>query len=191
MSAITIALFSAFIATSMGSIVLHKYNRALRARSQCFKFHELRDRLQILAVEGKIEIGASTYKFLQFTLNLCIRNAGTMKLSALLKLSKIIHRKMRVQPSHDVFSDLRTESEEVQELTADVFHELSCMLIVNDGFTMFLAKVIELLASELKGTFRRVAKTLLTRFALDHGKAVLEARNYQLLSAEIRNTVMA
>ena len=191
MSAIAIALFTAFVATCMGTLLLHKYSRALRVRSQTFKFHELRDRLQLLAVEGKIGTAASTYRFLQFTLNLCIRNAGTMKLSELLKLSKIIHRKMRVQPSHDVFSELRTESEEVQELTADIFHELSCMLIVNDGVTLMLAKMVELATHEMQGTIREVAKILLTKLAPAHSRAVFESRSYQLLSSEIRNTVMA
>jgi|SRR6185437_857903 len=191
MTAIWLAVLAAVAMTFMGTLILHKYGHSLRIKSQEFKFHELRDRLQVLAVEQKISTSSSSYVFLHFILNLCIRNAGEMKLSELLKLSKIIDHKMSKLSASNMFRELRKESEEVQRLAADVFQELGCMLIVNDGITRLFAKIAELIAHKMRGAIFAFAKGIAKTLAPTHTRAVNEALKYQSFSAEIRNAAAA
>ena len=177
MNVVIAALIIAFFAMTMGILVLRKYGKAQKVRSQAFKFHELRDRLQLLATEGKIKQDSVAFSFLMFALNLAIQNAGVMKLSTLLALSKTINRKMNVPPH-----DFRCENEEVQQLAADVFSELSNMLISNDGITMLLAKS----AGEVTGAIRQLARRILEVLIPEQSKVVREARKYQHLSLQIR-----
>jgi hypothetical protein len=179
MSTIIVALFAGFVATTMGVLSLRKFSRPLKVRAQTFKFHELRDRLQLLAVDGKIEQASATYDFLQFTLNLALKNAGVMKLSEMLKLSRIIDRKMKVTEFYDVLSELRRKDEEVQKLAADMFNALGYMLISNDDFTFIIAMVIELAAKQLKGAAFEVTKKMVHLLPPERSQAVQEARKYK------------
>src|SRR5260370_11076864 len=137
------ALTDGFGTVAVGRVMLHKYIGPLKAREQCFKFHELRDRLQVIAVEGKIEIGSETYQLLLFIINLSIRNAGVMKLSEILKAAKAIEKRVNASTSERVFADIRSHNQEVQHLSAVVFDALPRMLISNDAGTLLFAKIIE------------------------------------------------
>lgn len=179
MSAIMVALFSALVAMTIGSLVLRRHMRLNKIRSQSFKFHELRDRLQLLAIEGKLTPGSPVYDFLAFTLNLAIRNAGEMRLSELLRFTRMIDGRMKV-PARDVFAEFRSDSE-VQKLAADVFNALSQMLIAND-FVYVLARAVELSASKLRGAIfdgmKRMVRAL-ARIVPVYGEAIDEARKYR------------
>src|SRR5260221_14071749 len=107
MNAIFAALFSVLIAISLGTLLLYKYERRLKLKGQSFRFHELRDKLQLLAIDGKIQKTSQLYEFLLFTINLAIKNAGLMKLSQLLGLSKAIDTRMNAVTADQIFADIR------------------------------------------------------------------------------------
>lgn len=179
MNAILVALFSAFLAMTMGTLILRKHARPAKYREQSFRFHDLRDRLQVLAVEGKIDRGSSAYDFLEFTINLAIRNAGVMKLSEVLRLSKTIESRMAVKKTEDVFASFRRQDEQVQNLAADVFNSLGVMLISNDDLTYVLAKVVELGANKVKGLARLAVKKIASVVFPERSAALSEAKKFR------------
>jgi hypothetical protein len=176
MSAILIALISLLVAISLGTLLLYKQERPLKARAQAFKFHELRDKLQLLAIEGKIDKTSRAYEFLQFTINLAIKNAGVMRLTELLGLTKAINRRMNTPTATEVISEIRRHDQQVQQLSAEVFASISEMLISNDRIIYLLAKALELSA---KDTAPRIFKNTARIFMPAHSEALHAALNYR------------
>lgn len=180
-----VALVVAFVATTMGTLVLRKYGFALRAKSQLFRFHELRDRLQLLAIEKKILPTSSVYNFLEFSINLAIKNAGIMKRSQLLKVAKDIDCKRESTQSRDIFSEITQQSEDVQALAAEMFNALYSMLIANDGLTKALATTIELATHKLRGVVRTTAKSAMRLIFPERSKAAREAIKFRHISERL------
>jgi hypothetical protein len=179
MNAIFVALVSTLVAFLLGRLVLYKYVRSLNIKDQSFRFHELRDRLQLLAIDGKIEKTSRTYEFLQFTINLSIKNAGSMKLSELLNLAKAINVKMNVPRTDEIFADIRRHDQEVQQLSADMFASLARMLISNDHLIFLLAKIMEFSTDIVKGVARKAVKNMLRALMPEHSEAVRAVLNYR------------
>ena len=176
MSALLVALISMLIAISLGTLVLYKHERPLKARGQSFEFHELRDRLQLLAIEGKIDRTSQIYEFLQFIINLAIKNAGVMSLTELLSLTKTINRRMNTPAADKILAEIRRHDQEVQQLAAEVFASLSKMLISNDRIIYLLAKAVELSAKNTApGIFKNTART----FMPERSEALHAALNYR------------
>ena len=176
MNAIFVALASMLIGVSLGTLVLYKYARRVNMKEQAFKFHELRDGLQMLAIDGKIEKESKLYEFLLFTINLSIKNAGLMKLSELLSLSKAIDSRMSATPVEQIFADIRRHDQEVQQLSADVFDSLAQMLISNDHLIFLLAKISTRIVD---GASRNVIKSVARTVLPGHSEALRAALNYR------------
>jgi hypothetical protein len=75
MTTLLVAVLSTLLAAFVQAAILDKRRILLRAKEQCFRFHELRDALQILAIEGKIKQDSRIYQFLMFMINVAIKNA--------------------------------------------------------------------------------------------------------------------
>lgn len=178
---IVIALISTAVAIFFGMAILYKYQRRIATNEQSFRFHELRDKLQLLAIDQKIDRKSPVYEFLLFTINLAIKNAGTMKLSQLLRLSDAIGKRMNANAAHQMIADIQRQDQEVQQLSADVFESLSHMLISNDQFMFFLAKAMEISTNRLKGAARNAIKGAARIIMPDHTEAVRAALNYRQL----------
>jgi hypothetical protein len=176
MIGLLVAFATLSVGLTLGRLLLHRREQLIRTHKQCFKFHELRDRLQLLAVEHKIELQSPPYSFLEYTINLSIRNAGVMKLSQLLAASYAMDSK--IHDSRNVFEEFKTQSIEAQRLFADVFEEFSKMLISNDGTTVFLALIVEWTAHRLGGAALLLARKIRSVLPSERWKVVREARKY-------------
>jgi hypothetical protein len=178
MTAILIAILSALLAGLIQVVILDRRRILLRAKEQCFRFHELRDMLQILAIEGKIKQESRIYQFLFFMINVAIRNAGVMKLSDLLRMSKTVKTEVEGPGFEAVTRELRSYPAEVQILASDVFNTFAKMLVVNDDLTFLLFNIATNIANiAAVQIVKSIAKTLTPQRA----EVVRQARSYRLL----------
>jgi len=104
--------------------------RQMVTRQQAYVFHSIRDQLQLHVVEGRVRQDSEAYEFLLWACNLAMRNAGTMRLSDLVKVTAQIER--RVGEAMGTLEDIQKQPEEVQRLAAECFSSLAKMLIAND-----------------------------------------------------------
>jgi hypothetical protein len=176
---VLVALTTTVIGLLVPFAVLRKRDVLLRSKEQAYRFHELRDRLQILNVEGKIEAASISYLFLMSSLNLAIKNAGVMTLSDVLQISRAVRKKAEYITFEQIADDVRGQSEEARILLAEFFQSLTVMLISNDG----LVRLVFNLAKPPAGSFKRAALRTIASIgkalAPTHTEAIYEARDYQ------------
>lgn len=172
-------LVAAVVLLAIPLVMLHRRVPALRAREQAFRFHELRDRLQLLVIEHRISTSSHAYRTLMTIVNLGIRNAGVMKLSDLIELAKLVRHNMDVAPFEHFERELKKHDVEVQRLAADSFNAFAEMLVSNDHLTSLMAKAVEAAANRANYAVVRSAKSLARRITPDHATVVSEASRYQ------------
>jgi hypothetical protein len=155
-----VAIVTLLLALASESIVFWRRRTLLRTKEQRFRFHDLRDRLQLLVIEHKLEPGTRLHHFLLATINLAIRNAGVLKLREIIALSRSVKKEAR---GENTFVTLQAEivrqPKEVQALSAEVFNSLAAMLIVNDSLTSLLFQGLGFLtkiANDLAQVSRRL-----------------------------------
>ncbi len=107
-------------------------SRTLRAKEQAYRFHALRDELQLMAAEGRVETTSLTYNFLMQSLNLGTRNAGLMKLREILELSEKVRRTVEETHFEAIYSDIQKHESSVRDLAGRIFFMFANILIAND-----------------------------------------------------------
>ena len=159
--------------------ILRSREVLLKAKEQAFRFHEIRDRLQILNVQGKIEETSVGYKFLMSSLNMAIKNAGTMRLSDVLKISRAVRKNADDIRSERIDKDIRRHGEEARKLSAEFFQALAVMLVSNDNLTSIMFALAMPLAGILNQAALRLIASTGKVLAPDQTEALYEAREYQ------------
>jgi hypothetical protein len=193
MTGLLVAIVAALLAALIQAAILERRKGLLRAKEQCFKFHELRDKLQILAVDGKINRNSAVYDFLLHTINLSIRNAGFMKLGELLQMSSALKKEVESQAFVSVASEMRSATPEVQLVASEVFDTFAKMLVANDDFTYWIFAALEVTtkvansapARGFLSVNRMVFKSIVQALSPRRAEVVREARGYQRLGRRI------
>jgi hypothetical protein len=111
-----------------------------------------------------------------FSLNLAIKNAGTMNLSDILKISRAVKNKAEGGGFEGITEDIRRQGEEAQKLSAEFFQALANMLISNDSLTSIMFSLAGPLAG--RAVFRLIAATG-RALVPEQAEALREAREYQ------------
>lgn len=149
----------------------------LKAKEQAFKFHALRDDLQLLVANGQVEPSALTYTCLMGLLNFAIRNAGVMKLRDILALSRKIQTDVNQKNFQDIQADIKRHDAAVQELSQRVFFALADMLISNDWLVRTGVKAQNSIEPAVR-LLNRIAGAVLRIINPERVQAVGAARRY-------------
>jgi len=179
MTPVLVALTMTVIGLLVPLAVLRRRDVLLRSKEQAYRFHELRDRLQILNAEGKIQPESIGYSFLMFSLNVAIKNAGVMSLSDMLQMSRAVKKKAEYITFEQIAEDFRKQSEEAQILSAEFFRSLTLMLISNDHLVRFTFTLAQPLAGKVNHAAVNLATSAARFLVPKHTEVIYEARQYQ------------
>jgi hypothetical protein len=176
---LTFALASLSAGVAIQRLFLIGRASVLKERKQAFRFHALRDRLQVLYIEQRVSPGV--YGPLVWLFNLAIRNAGVFNLTHLLRLAR--HLEDRVEKP-DFLASLKAEAPEVQTLAADFFKTFAQVLISNDtlariGWNLVACPSLQHLYRACSGIAKLVKP--------DSVKAVKIARRYENWAEPLAN----
>jgi hypothetical protein len=155
----------------------------LKAKEQAFRFHALRDQLQLLAMEGHISTSAFSYTTLMQMLNIAIRNPGLMKLGDMLRMAEIAKKAIGHKPEFKEFQqDVERHDAIVQQLAKECFFAFVDMLISNDSlvrlaFVVANWSVVKPVLKRLRGFFGLLVPT--------HTEAVNLARWYSIKGSHL------
>jgi hypothetical protein len=166
------------------TLVFWKRRTLLKAKEQRFRFHDFRDRLQMLTIEGKIRPDSNVYGFLLLTINIAIRNAGVIKLSQLLDIS----RSVKSSGDHEfgkLQADILEYPREVQELSSEVLNKFAWMLLANDDLAVWLFKGLNKLTEVTNEAVVRCAKWVVSRIVPVRVRVVREANEYARLGQRL------
>ncbi len=102
-------MFDAFIvglvllglAVLMQRTFLYPVSLKLKRREQEFKFHEVRDELQLLAIDRVIDVNSAAYLFLLSMSNVAIKNAGVLCVRDIIQMTGFL-----TKATSEVFCDL-------------------------------------------------------------------------------------
>lgn len=180
-----IAIIACLLVVLIQTLVLEKHRGLLRTREQCFGFHELRDRLQLLAVDKKIDVRSQSYQFLWNSINISIRNAGVMKLSELLRISQLLKREVESNTFKEVQEELRSHPAEVQALASEIFTSFAHMLVVNDDLTYWLFKGLGVLTRIANEAVVKCVKVIAKKLAPRRVEVVREANIYDRIGQRL------
>lgn len=176
---LVVGLFAAVAGLTIQYLFLRKYKRWLQSREQAYSFHALRDRLQLLAIERKIEQNSIAYRFLLFGLNLSIKNAGRMRLSHALAVARLVDKRSTEMRNQSLMDDIKRQGDEVIALSADTFAAFALMLIRNDNVLFIIYSgfkfLIRAYTHPYPATVRNIGRTLLGK---PRAEALREARKY-------------
>jgi hypothetical protein len=115
-----ISFITGLVATSLGLLIIFRILQGresfLRAREFSFRFHEIRDRLQMATIDGKIGKTSVTYEFLQESLNLAIKNAKEMRLSQVIELSRAVEKNADDDGFSKILEEMQRCGPEVRKL---------------------------------------------------------------------------
>lgn len=166
------------------TLVFWKRRTFLKAKEQCFRFHDFRDRLQLFTIEGKIRADSNVYGFLLLTINIAIRNAGVIKLSQLLDVSRSV-KSSKEHEFSKLQADIREYPKEVQELASEVLDKFAWMLVANDDLTVWLFKGLRILTEVTNEAVVKCVKWVVSRIAPVHVRVVREANEYARLGQRL------
>lgn len=123
-----------FLAIALGiqRAFLLKRETALRVKEQAFRFHALRDNLQLFSLDGKIQQASPSYGFLLALTNLGIKNAGILNVRDILLATKGTIQEVDTTRINRLLDDIRQQGKAFQELAANCFLAFGDMLICND-----------------------------------------------------------
>lgn len=147
----------------------------LNVKEQAFRFHALRDDLQLLAVDGHISVTSLSYHTLMLMLNVAIRNAGLMKLREILVIAETVRKELAQSNAKELQSDIQRHGVKVQELASQCFKAFADMLVANDYIVRLVVAAAHssLVRYGVLPVFR-----MLKPLAPVHAKAVSQARWY-------------
>ncbi len=184
-TALQIAVLGALLAGLIQAVILDRGRPRLRLKEQFFKFHELRDKLQALAMDGKIRPDSMPYRILFTIINLSIRNPGVMKLRDVLKMSNTVKHQVEGNTFEQLQAELRSYPAEAQALASDVFSTFALMLVVNDDITYWLFALLKSVAKLTNAGMIRLLKLLAKTLSPKRIQIVREARNYERLGRRL------
>lgn len=184
MTGLMVGLVALAVAVMIQRLILRSRARTLVAREQAFRFHAIRDELQLLALRGDVEQQSGPYEFLMWTTNLAIRNAGTMKLRDVVRIVRAIDFKMAELPTRQLENELASSPKPLQRLAADTFEALTKMLVANDTLVrggLYCAELTARTWALCRPAFRFLihrVDALAQHVAPSHAEAVQYARKY-------------
>jgi hypothetical protein len=176
---IVVGLTATATALLMGLLILQRRDTVLRAREQAYEFHELRDRLQTLAIGGQLETRSVAYAFLIESLNLAIRNAGVMRLSQVLKVARAVKTNADNLGTEQIIEDVHQQGKDTQKLYHDFFGALIRMLVSNDHLTSWMFSLATFSAEALNRAAVRAITSVGRALLPERTDAIYEARRYQ------------
>lgn len=182
MMGLWVAFTFLLLAVLTETLVFRSRRALLKKNAQCFQFHDFRDRLQLLTIAGKIQPDSEPYKFLMFTINVAIRNAGEFKLRHLVDMSHAVKRETNEQKLQDHIGEYPTE---VQALASEVCSSFARMLVANDDLAVWLFKGLSLLTKIANEAVVRCVKLIVVRLAPQHVQVVREANDYDRLGKRL------
>lgn len=147
----------------------------LNMKEQAFRFHALRDELQLSAVNGDIPVTSLSYRMLMLMLNIAIRNAGLMKLRDILMMTETVRKQLGRSNAEELQNDIQRHGPKVQELASKCFTVFADMLVANDY-------IVRLVMAAVHSPFVKYAVLPLFRMlkplAPTHAQAVRQAKWY-------------
>lgn len=184
MDGVIVGLASLLVWVGIGRILLERKSSSLRAKEQAYRFHAMRDELQLLAAERKIDTSSESYGFLISVLNFSIRNAGVVKLREIIEVSERVRRETSGSEFNGIMEDLRRHGPQVQRLAQEFFETFAWMLISNDRLVKYgvaaagaVKTSLNALQPAIKGANRAVTYSL-SFIAPSKVRAVRDARWY-------------
>ena len=130
MNALALGLAIALAGISVQRILLSGFKRRMQIKKHAYRFHSIRDHLQLHAIGGRIEQTAITYQFLMWICNFSIKNAGTMSFRDLVHLASDIEEE--VDGRKEFLEDINKQPDEIRILAAECMMTFGYMLIVTD-----------------------------------------------------------
>lgn len=182
MTGLWVAFIFILLAILTETLVFWSRRALLKKNAQCFKFHDFRDRLQVLTITGKILPSSELYNFLLLTVNLAIRNAGVIKLSDLLEISKTVQKETDGGRLQD---QIRGYPTEVQALASEVCSSFAWMLVANDDLTELLFKGLGILTQLTNDAVVKCVKWIVARVAPSRVAVVRTANDYNRLGQRL------
>jgi hypothetical protein len=170
------------LASLTETIVFRKRRALLRKNAQYFQFHDLRDRLQLLTIAGKIQPASEPYRFLMFTINVAIRNAGEFKLRHLVDMSQTVKQETDGEELADLIRQYPTE---VQALASEVYGRFAWMLVANDDIAVWLFRGFSSLTKIANEAVVKCVKSVVARLVPQHVQVVREANDYRRLGQRL------
>lgn len=174
------AMVAALLGTLVETAIFWKRRQGLNAKEQCFRFHDLRDRLQLLSIEHKIEQNSPAYRFLLTMINVAIRNAGVIKLSEVLDMSQKV-KNADGKEFEKLQGEIGSYSKDVQELASEVFGKFAWMLVVNDDVTYWLFRGLKILTKITNAAVVTCAKAVAAAITPKRAQVVREAYEFDQL----------
>lgn len=132
MDGLVVGLVTIAIAGAIERVFIEHTTSRLRAKEQAFKFHALRDQLQLFVAEGQVETSSPTYAFLMRMLNFSIRNAGAIGLRQTLEFTEKVRLNIGEGQFDLVAKDINKHGADVQKLAQQFFGTFAWMLVSND-----------------------------------------------------------
>jgi hypothetical protein len=180
-----VGLFFLCVALLVERLMLSGRTHILQAKECAYRFHALRDELQLMAASRRLDTSSLTYSFLMFSLNLAIKNAGTMKLRDILRLADTVKERIEATRFEAIKADITTHDSSVGELAGRIFHTFYEILVSNDRWVSIAISMHRHIRHSwadirplLEWIDRRVA-AILTVFAPTKVNAAVRARQYQ------------
>jgi hypothetical protein len=180
-----IAIIGALFAMLTETVVFWKRREFLKTKEQCFKFHDLRDRLQVLTIEHKIETHSKLHDFLLSMINIAIRNAGVIKLSELVDISQSVKKEADDSTFSTIQTEIGSHPDDVQTLASEVFDNFAWMLVANDDLTVWLFKGLIMLSKIANEAVVRFVKLFVSKVAPEHAQVVREANDFARLGQRL------
>ncbi|MEO5825127.1 MAG: hypothetical protein ABIR59_04510 [Gemmatimonadales bacterium] len=188
MIALFVALFVLAMSVAIQSVLLRSHRRLLTAQEQAFRFHAIRDELELMAVNKEISPNDQVFEFVRWTTNVCIQGAGKLTLREALRTVKTIESSLPAEmrgSDHGRFvKAIERRPESLQKLVGEMFFAMATMLVANDFWVRFglhCAKAINTTNSMLHKPllkFQRIVDSAATLLSPTHSEAVSYAREY-------------
>lgn len=137
MDGVILGLASLAVWIGIGRVMLERRSSSLRAKEQAYKFHSIRDELQLLAAEKRIDVSSRSYEFLIYVLNFSIRNAGVVKIREIIALSEKIRKDTSGNQFSNIMDEIKKSDVQVQKLAQEFFQTFAWMLISNDRLVRY------------------------------------------------------
>jgi hypothetical protein len=179
-----VAFIGILIALLIETLVFRKRRETMKVNDQFFRFHDLRDRLQLLGVEHKIGQQSRPYHFLLDMINIAIRNAGVIKLSEMLEMSRKV-KNVDGKEFEKLQAEISSYPKDVQELASEVFGRFAWMLVVNDDIAYWMFKGLKILTKTTNVAVASWVKWTIAKIAPKHVQVVREANDFYKLGERL------
>jgi hypothetical protein len=177
---LSVAVIATLLAMLVETMVFWRRRAALKAKEQSFSFHDLRDRLQLLSIERKIDQHSQPYRFLMAMINIAIRNAGVIKMSEILEMSRKV-KNADGKEFEKLQAEISAYPNDVQALASEVFGRFAWMLVVNDDLTYWLFKSLKVLTKVTNAAVVGCVKWMIAKIVPRRVQVVREANEFDKL----------